>query len=109
MKTLHAVGTKVLLILAFLVGWLWLCFAFPEEITGFFESLGTFLLILLIALFVLGQVLVFIADMFPSKPPPTPTAANAPARQRKTLTPLIIGLALGWWLGGGPGDNGDGC
>lgn len=117
MKTLLSIVTKALLILASLAGWLWLCFAFPEEITGFFESLGIFLFVLFIALFVLGQLLMFIADMFPSKPPSKPTSdqphpISEPRIPNSThrpasLTPLLLALALGWWFGGGPGDGGD--
>jgi hypothetical protein len=63
-----------------------------------------FFAVMIIAAYVLGPVLAGLAAVFSSKPPPTPPA---PIRQPDTLTPLLIGLALGWWLGGGPGDGGD--
>ncbi len=111
MKNLRINVTKALLFLAFLAGWLWLCFSYPEEVTGVFESLGVILLVLLIAAFALTLVFAFIASLFSAPPPPAASVSRQadppppPVRQRDTLTPLLIGLALGWWLGGGPGDG----
>lgn len=104
---------NVSLFLTFLVGWLWLCCSFPEAVTGMFESLGVIFVGLLIAAFALGPFLTFIASLFSTPPPPAhppaPPPVTPPVRKRDTLTPLLLGLALGWWLGGGPGDGGDGC
>lgn len=94
--------------LGFLAGWLWLCFAFPDAVTGVFESLGVIFVVLLTATFALGLFLAFIASLFSTPPPPAQPPAP-PVRQPDTLTPLLIGLALGWWLGRGPGDGDDGC
>jgi hypothetical protein len=62
--------------------------------------------VVVIAAYGLGQILAACS----SKPPPSglPPAARPPAppvRQPDALIPLLLGLALGWWLGRGPGDG----
>lgn len=42
----------------------------------------------------------------PPPPAPSSVAPPPPIRRCDTLTPLLLGLALGWWLGGGFGDGG---
>ncbi|MDD5351114.1 MAG: hypothetical protein PHQ12_12965 [Chthoniobacteraceae bacterium] len=65
-----------------------------------------FLLILGAGLF--GPVISGLAAIFSSKAPPPPPASHPqPARQPGTLPALLIGLALGWWLGGSFDDGGD--
>lgn len=93
---------KVLQLLALFAGWLWLCWAFPDAITRAIESLGNLLVLLVATALVVCPILAFLAAVFTSSPPPAPPP---PVRQRDTLTPLLLGLALGWWLGGGPGDG----
>jgi hypothetical protein len=45
------------------------------------------------------------------KPSAQSNCSNQPrARRPDTLTPLLIGVVVGWWLGGGPGPGGsDDC
>ena len=54
-----------------------------------------------------GLVIGALVSIASDSPPPRQTPP--PTRQPDTLTPLIVGLALGWWLGGGPGDGGTDC
>lgn len=71
------------------------------------------LILLIVTAPVVGPVLAGLDAVFSSQPPllrsPPSAAPPPPIRQPDTLTPLIIGLALGWWLGGGPGDSDRDC
>lgn len=91
------------------MGFLWLCFAFPKLVTTAFETLGTILLVLVITAPIVGPLLAGLVGVFSSRPlPPRATPPPpSPTRQPDTLTPLLLGVALGWWLGSGPGDDHD--
>jgi hypothetical protein len=105
---------KSFLIILLILGLeLWLCFAYPDQVTAFFKSLGTIFVIMLIATFALGIVGSLLASLF-STPPSSSTDQSAagaqqstppPAPRRPSATPFLLGLLLGWWLGGGPGDD----
>lgn len=93
---------------------LWLCATYPDEVTRFFEFLPVLMFWFFIAVGTLALVLGFITNLLSppaSSPRPAqpPAATPPPARQPDTLTPLLVGLALGWWLGGGPGEGGGDC
>lgn len=99
---------------------LWLCATFTDELTAFFEFLPVLFFGLLLAAAILVPILSFLACLLSSQPPasirspnpapPTPLASPPlPVRQRDTLTPFLLGLALGWWLDSDPWEGGDNC
>ncbi len=79
-------------LLGFVGAVLWLCATYP--LVPFLLLGGTWAFGVMISMLAAAQS--------PSK---QSGATPAPNRQRDTLTPLLLGLALGWWLGGGPGDG----
>lgn len=95
-------------------GVLCLCGIYPDEIEKGVKATFSVLPWLFLAVFALGHVLAFIVALLaPSNPPaghhsscpPSDTPpVPPPARQSDTLTPLLLGLLVGWWLSRGPDD-----
>ncbi len=105
-------GFEKLVLLA-LVGGAWgaLCCTFPDAILTAIETLGTIFFYAIFALIGLGPILAGLSAMCSStpptrspalrKPPPPPSPPSEP----DTITPFLLGLCVGWWIGRGPGDG----
>lgn len=80
--------SKALVAVAIAVGEVWLCLAHPWLVVG-----------AVLVLFVGGGVLFLVAELFSPREP-------KPAGSGSVFAALILGVLLGWWLGGGDGDCG---